>query len=644
MCGVAGILSYSGDLNLIDGLIKMSQMMERRGPDDSGYLLLKGNEHFIAFDDATLESVKHNKCRPYFPTNDIRSYRDTRFSVGITHRRLSILDLSENGHQPMCDSSQKYWIGYNGEVYNYKDLKKNLIEKGHTFYGSSDTEVLLHAYIEWGENFVTKLNGMYSIFIIDLNKMKALFIRDRLGIKPLYYYQSQTYFLFASDIKSLLASGLCPREVNWNGLFHNYSFGVCPRPETCFKDVKSFEKGCITILDLKDYSLSEEFYWKVPLSTEYSSSNENDLIEELDHLLVDSIKIRSIADVPVSCFMSGGVDSTLVSSIAAKNKINLTSYTLGFNKLNNSMDETQEAISTAKMYGMNHVVHRMSSYVSKEDLEGMVECYEEPFYDISPIYIMSKFVHSQGEKVILNGLGGDELFAGYSYYKWLTLRKNLNKNKWLYKVMPSISFLKKIKRLQSAETISQYYVQRHESFCQSEKLTLFNLEALPARSDQLIFDKYITNNNFKSDLESLGYLDINCYLGDHHLYRGDSFTMKFSLETRFPILDHRIVEFASKTQPILKYQHGLSKYILRQVAKKYIHPSCLKMKKKGFSLPLYSSVKGNLKSKMIEAQNHLGSFEQFSEAGLKHFFDNGSMQQIWHLIMTSLWIKKFNLN
>ena len=644
MCGIAGIVSYSEGLKLTDKLVKMSHKMERRGPDDSGYLLVKNCQHYTAFDEATNESVKHNKSCPYFPLNDINSFRDGNFSFGVTHRRLSILDLSENGHQPMCDITQNYWIAYNGEVYNYGELKTVLIEKGYSFYGTSDTEVLLKAYIEWGEDFVPKLNGMFSIVLIDLNLQKILFIRDRLGIKPLYFFNGQSSFIFASDISSILSSELCSREVDWQGLFHNFSLGVCPRPNTAFKGVNSFEKGSITTLNLKNYSLTTKKYWEVPIAFSYSNGSKEEIVEELESLLTDSVKIRSIADVPISSFMSGGIDSTVISSMAAKANFDLTSYTLGFDRVDNSMDETDEAIATAAMYSMKHVVHNFSTFFDEEDLDSMVECYEEPYHDISPNFLMSKFVNSKGGKVVLNGLGGDELFAGYGYYKWLTLWSTLKQNKWLYTFIPNVFSGRKINKLKTANNMAEYFVQRHESFSHEEKLKLFNLNRPIVKTDSLIFNQYLKEREFISNIDSLGYLDINCYIGDHHLYRGDKFSMNFSLESRFPLLDHRIVELASRIPPSLKYKYNNQKYILREVAKKYIHRSCLNMKKKGFGLPRNSIIRGELNFKMIEAQRHLGSFEQFSNEGLKYFFDNGSMKQIWHLIMTSLWLKKFNLS
>lgn len=647
MCGIAGIINLRGEKTLqAVCLHKMAEQMKKRGPDDEGFVFIdteKGQINTFLGDKTSLNKrhIKHVQSNTDL---HVSSAYNLKSNIALGHRRLSIVDLSFHGHQPMSDSTGRLWIVYNGEIYNHKEIRQKLINLGHKFIGCSDTEVLLQSFIEWGIACLHEFNGMFAFAIYD-NHTKEIFIaRDRIGIKPFYYTVQDGQFIFASDIKTIIASGLYKAEINWEGLWHNLSLGVAPRPMTTFKDVFSLEQAHWMKLDMYG-KIVKERYWDIPIGTQDFTMSEGDAIELLEQELIKSVKYRLRADVEVGTFMSGGIDSTLISAIASTLHPGIKAFTLGFDKSLSEFNEIDQASETAKMQKMEHIIKIVNPEDIISNIDDIVLIHEEPYYAISPNYTISKFVSENNIKVVLNGLGGDELFAGYSYYnKSLNLWKKIKKFEFLLKFLPyslnrRLNLLKEFSRIKK---IDDFYLFHHSVFKEREKELLFknwNGFNTPKTFSNLY---NADNKKFTDDIEALSYYDIMSYIGNHHVYRVDQFTMNFSIEGRFPFLDHNLIQAAFKIPTKFKIKDGLQKYILRKVAEKYIAASCLKMKKKGFSFPLKYWMNNNKKLREIKKE----SISMLKTKGLFRLDSRDlslNYQQTWHLVMVYLWMNKLAL-
>lgn len=435
MCGIVGIFSKKAQ-KLSKNLYQANNQMKNRGPDDEGFCFFQQDKVGICYGkDTPLLSFFDNQV--YYPNTDVKSTFDNFYHVGLAHRRLSILDVSSHGHQPMCDSSERYWVVFNGEVYNYKEIRNELIQEGQGFVSNTDTEVILKAFIRWGEKCLSKFNGMFAFVIFDRYENRAFIARDRIGMKPLYFSKTDEFFIFASDIKTILASGLVKAEVNGQGLYQNFAFGMTPRPNTSFKNIFSVKQGSYFWLNGNTLDVSEEVgYWDVPTNKQDFGLTEQDSKELLESELLKSIQYQLNSDVEVGTFMSGGIDSTTIAAMASRLHPGIKAFTLGFDKSIAEFDETEEAISTAKKNEMQHIVSFLQADVVLNNIDHMVLGYEEPFYHLAANYAISEIVASNGVKVVFNGLGGDELFAGYGHY---SLKQKLDKFKnlgWLLPIIP----------------------------------------------------------------------------------------------------------------------------------------------------------------------------------------------------------------
>lgn len=650
MCGIAGIINFNNQKSILTPhLTQMASQMQKRGPDDEGFLLVDIEndlvEPFWGNDtpmESQIESLRFN------PKNHIKESLNLKANVGFAHRRLTILDLSFNGHQPMCDDHGKFWIIFNGEIYNCREIAEELKELGYTFYGHSDTEILLYAYMEWKENCLKKLNGMFAFAIYDHNVREVFLARDRVGIKPFYYTIQNNQLIFASDIKTIIASGLYQPEICWEGLWHNLSLSIAPRPMTVFNGVSSLEHSHWMRVNVMSGKISKGQYWQIPVGTQDFTMSENQAAELLEHELTKSIKYRLIADVEVGTFMSGGIDSTLVSALASKSHNGIKTFTLGFQDIP-QIDELSQAQETAKMHRMEHIVKIVKAIDILDHLDEMVLGYEEPFSSLAPNYVISQLVWENKIKVVLNGLGGDELFAGYPWYSWLRLWKKVKYFDFILKLLPDSSDSKwlMLRKLSNAKKIDQFYASSHFTLNEDEKSRLFNVNR---KFDTLNILRQLyqqTPKQFTDDIEALSYFDLMFYIGSHHVYRVDQFTMMFSLEARLPFLDHQLIEAAFKIPSKYKIRKESRKYILKRVAEKYIAPSCLKMKKIGFTLPVNYWMMNELRILTEDALSSLKKREIFNSTEIDHIYKkfinqkNVSYKKVWHLVMFELWLRKF---
>jgi len=652
MCGIAGIICLDGKKARLGRAVhKMAAQMKNRGPEDEGYLMvdLDTREIFPYIGDDTplgesvLEQTRytHIKSGYFLPSH-----------LAFAHRRLKIVDLSFNGHQPMRAGNGRYWIIFNGEIYNYKEIRADLEQEGHTFSSQTDTEVVLHAYMQWGPLCLQAFNGMFAFAIYDHGKREVFLARDRIGIKPLYYTFLHHRFIFASDIKTIIASGLYQPSVNWEGLWHNYSFSVAPRPMTVFNDVHSLPQAHFMRIDLNDTaggSIHLQRYWRIPVGSCETNMKEREAVVQVEDELTRSIRYRLIADVQVGVFMSGGIDSTTISALSARLHPGISAFTLAFDSSVPEYNEVSEAIETARMHPMRHILERVNPDEILPHIDDMVGGYEEPICTLAPNYLLSKSIAKHGIVVVLNGLGGDELFGGYSHYI------SLNNWKWKKRIA-SISPLSLLlppsaKRYKYLKTIGNYYVDQYSNFTENEKRSLF-LKPNHFNSLDIIEKLYAPGNGieFSNEIEALNYYDIMAYIGNHHVYRIDQFTMRFSLEGRFPFLDHHLVESAfriPKEHKIKRASPMFQKYVLRKIAEKYIAPSCLKMPKHGFGLPVGRWMQNQLKEltrNSLEDLKKRDIFNNHEIDRLYHTFKEGSphlYKKVWHLVMTELWFKHF---
>jgi asparagine synthase (glutamine-hydrolysing) len=639
MCGIVGIINKKSK-KISKNLLSANNQMNKRGPDDEGYVLFDNDNMDICYgNDTDLTSFKDNQN--YYPNENIENTFNKNYKVAFGHRRLSIVDLSSHGHQPMCDNDENYWITFNGEVYNYQEIREELIGLGCKFVSDTDTEVILKSYIQWKENCLEKFNGMFAFSIFDKKNDEVFIARDRIGIKPLYYTSQNNTFVFASDIKTLIKSGLYKPEVDWEGMYHNFSFSMTPRPNTSFKDVYALEQGHYIKLNINSLKFDKTKYWDIPTNVQNDNMSEKDAQNIVEKELIKSIKYRLISDVEVGSFMSGGVDSTLVSSIASKIQQNIKAFTLSFDKSISEYDELDEAKATAKMCNLTHVISTLEADVVLSNIDEMVLGYEEPFHHLAANFAISKIVKENKVKVVLNGIGGDELFAGYSIYKNINKWRMVSRFSALINIIPN-GFNKKIdiiKKYAKAKSIDQFYSVSYSNFSDDEKSKLFKqrFNSLDEISKQ--YNKM--DKEFTDDIEHISYLDIKSYIGNHHVHRTDQFTMHHSIEGRFPFLDHNLIEKAMTIPSKYKLKKGIGKYVLREVAKKYIAPECLSMKKKGFGLPLEYWFNNQLKDLTLTAIESLKNRNIFNNNEITRVMERGTVPQKWQLVMFELWYKKF---
>lgn len=650
MCGIAGIISLQGkEACWTKAIQRMASSMRSRGPDGEGYLLAShGREKARVFSgpDTPVADSSYN----FTPKVKINEVSADKGSVFLAHRRLSIIDLSAGGHQPMSTEDGRYWIIFNGEIYNYKEIRQQLIGLGESFVGNSDTEVLLKAYRNWGSDFVDRLNGMFAFCIWDDLDKKIICGRDRIGIKPFYYTIVDGWFIFASDIKAIIASGIYRPQIDTKGLYHALSFGVSPRPLTSFKGVKSLKQAHLLHIT-KGSDIRETRFWSIPVGIQNNDMKEHDAFSLLEEHLDRAIKYRLVADVPVGTFMSGGIDSTTVSAIAATKHNGIKAFTLAF-QADSELNELEQAQATARMHGMEHIVLNVEDESIIEHIDNIIVCYEEPFYDLSPNYVVSKLVADNNVKVVLNGLGGDELFYGYPYYAWENRWYLLKRVRALLKIagyLPYICHLAdRLHRIGKTENAQGFAVAVRSFVTDIEKHKLFiddSVKEFDTIED--ICRQYVDENtHFTSAKEAISYIDILNYIGNHHVYRVDKFTMNFSLEGRLPFLDHELIEAACTIPDKFKLNNGISKYILRKLAGKYIHRSCLEAKKKGFDLPTDRWMRGILKEMVKDRLSSLAKRGIFHPEMIWQIYNQWqvkvrSFRSVWELVSVDLWIDKF---
>lgn len=563
MCGIAGKVNLDGQTPVEPELIqRMTNVIAHRGPDGVG-------QHLSG-------------------------------PVGLGHRRLAIIDLRPTGAQPMSNEDQSVWIVFNGEIYNYLDLREQLLAKGHRFASTSDTEVIVHLYEEYGEECLSRMRGMFAFAIWDERKQSLFLARDRVGIKPLYYTHTGKALLFASEIKSLLQDPTARRDVNPRAIDRFLTYYYLPGNETLFKDIFKVEPGhCLTVRDGK---VVDREYWDLSFHTNRKWTNIDEAVETLRELLSGTIKDHMISDVPVGVLLSGGVDSTGVLRYAAEHSSNpISTFTVGFAGASFA-DERPYARLAAKRFGTVHHDITLTPQDFRDFLPRYVWHMEEPVCEPPGIslYYVSQLARRSSVKVLLSGEGGDEAFGGYTRYRNLLILERLKSAFGPAKALLSAA-LKTMEVFTGKENrhyrncihtaMPDYYyglAATPETPFNRQKGSLYTSDFATSLggypSDQPT-RRLFSQLNGESTLQKMLYVDTKSWLPDDLLVKADKMTMATSVELRVPLLDHQVLEFAASLPSEFKVEGKAMKRVLKMALQESVPPEILSRKKAGFPLP-----------------------------------------------------------
>lgn len=541
MCGIAGYYRWDGQAAEIGAIKRMTQAIAHRGPDDEGFYLQDG--------------------------------------LGLGHRRLAILDLSEQGHQPMSDWHRKVFITYNGEIYNFQEVRRELEGLGYGFRSNTDTEVIANAYVEWGIECLQRLNGMFAWGLWDSARQRLWLVRDRLGVKPLFYAHTAHAFYFGSEIKAILAHpDFAQRELDYESLGYYLNTNWMPAPHTLFKHIRQLLPGHYLLLEA-DGKCQAKSYWDIEYEEEAYGS-EADYIEEFLALISDSVRIRLLSDVPFGAFLSGGIDSSTVAYWMAKHQQQpIRTFSVGFEV--KAFDETSYARAVAAHIGSQHHERRLVA-ADAALLKRIVWHAEEPTADSSMVamYVVSELAREH-VTMVHSGDGGDELFAGYPTYVAYYLHR-------LYSFLPKLLRQRHIPNLAQSippswgkvgldEQVRRFvYGGRYDSedahalwrvvFTQEAKAELLS-PTVPQAAYQAhitsLYKQAFQQTNARHPINRMSYVDTRLYLPNDMLVKVDRMTMAHGLEARTPFLDYRMVEFAARVPPYLKLKGLRQKKISR---------------------------------------------------------------------------------
>ncbi|MEA5571822.1 asparagine synthase (glutamine-hydrolyzing) [Calothrix sp. UHCC 0171] len=646
MCGVTGFLDSTKQMNA-DSLRSLAQRMTRtlqhRGPDDSG-------------------------C-----------WVDAAAGIALGHQRLAILDLSPEGHQPMMSANGRYIIVFNGEIYNFLELKQKLEQLGHSFRGHSDTEVMLASFCQWGlQSAIQKLNGMFAFALWDRQERVLHLGRDRLGEKPLYYGWLGQTLVFGSELKALAAHPQFQPEINRDALTSLLRLKYIPTPHSIYKGIYKLPPG--TTLSWQggaDHSLPQS-YWSIKAVAESGIADpflgsEQDAINHLDSLLQDAVGLRMVADVPLGAFLSGGIDSsTVVALMQAQSCQPIKTFSIGFQE--DTYNEAQYAKAVAQHLGTEHTELYVTPEEALATIPQLPTLYDEPFADVSqiPTFLVSQLA-KQYVTVSLSGDGGDELFGGYGRYLrgqnlWQTMGwipapirqtvaqalTNLEAQSWgrnshhqgqTMLTKPKLGklgyTLNRVSELLRAETPETLYMKLDSDWQEPSKVVIGGKEP------QTIFNNQGLWATLPDFIQWMMYLDTETYLPDDILVKVDRASMGVSLEGRIPLLDHRVVEFAWRLPDAMRIRNNQGKWLLRQVLHRYIPPHLIDRPKMGFGVPIGDWLRGPLRdwAEALLDERRLQQEELFNPQPIRQKWtehlsgDRNWQYSLWNILMFQAWFE-----
>lgn len=628
MCGLAGFVDFGKNTSQ-EQLLSMASTLSHRGPDGQGY--------FYA-------------CTP-------------NAQVGLAHLRLSIIDLSSSACQPQHFDGLH--IIFNGEIYNFTEIRLKLIDLGHKFYTNSDTEVILHAWRQWGEDSISQWRGMFSIVLYDEHSNEIVLIRDRAGVKPLFFYWNDGLFLFASELKSFHEHPGFTKLIDKSTLALFIQFGYVPSPHCIFSDTYKLLPGHILRLSLHDHSIRKTQYWNV-----YDAYNQPKLdislpeaISQTEKILIDSFRYRLVADVPVGVFLSGGYDSTSVAALLQSAQIErLKTFTIGTTDM--KLNEAPFARDIAQYLGTDHTEYICTPKEAYNIIPELPFIFDEPFSDSSaiPTILVSRLA-KKSVSVALSADGGDEIFAGYNRYDYFIkygkkiqglpapIRQCFAS---LMEEIPSqsIPYLRRIPNFHS-----RYAKLRNLLRNPSESELLKNLSQVFSVDDirQLFatqidlpttfYDDSELMDEFYDPLSFMMVMDYQTYLLDDILVKVDRATMSTGLEGREPFLDQNIIEWAARLPTDYKYRAGNKKYILRQIVHKYVPKTLMDRPKMGFGIPIQDWLGNELRPLLLDFinENSLSQHKYFNNTYVLNLLDEflkgkkDNYLRLWHILMFQMW-------
>jgi len=630
MCGICGILDFSGKAISEELLKRMTDSFSYRGPDDEGFFLSP--------------------------------------PIGLGHRRLSIIDLSQAGRQPMCNEEGSLWLVFNGEIYDFNAHREYLLSKGHIFKSHTDSETIIHLYEEEGIDFLNRLNGMFALALWDVKKQTLLLARDRLGIKPLCYCLCGKRFIFGSEIKAILCDDNIPREIDREALDLYMTLNHIPQPYTIFKDIRKLAPGHYLIAGKEGISVKP--YWDIagrqtPSGDKKDDNETAEYKDRLFHLLESSVKRMLIADVPLGAFLSGGIDSSIIVALMARNSSRpVKTFSIGYHDIP-SFDETGYAREVARLNNTEHSEFKLGYKDILETFPRVLEILDEPFADSSviPTFIVSRNTRDH-VTVALSGDGGDELFAGYRMYQAEKYARLYNlipgflRDKAISPFINSLPDARDKPWLEKARRIKKLIRGMNgpfaERFYNMREVFPFSLrqEILKEPADRNIYLDYCRETVEKErdrfngdDINLMLYMDVKGLLNGDMLTKVDRMSMANSLEVRVPFLDHTVVEYIFGLRGDLKLKGRTGKRILLDTFKDLLPPSLLSRPKYGFEMPIGVWLRKDLRF-LIDEYLGKGRIEKqgiFNYPVIERIiqthmtFRRDTSWQLWNLIVFQHW-------
>lgn len=635
MCGIAGFIDF-GNTTSEDILHKMTTTLKHRGPDAFGY-------HFQVNKDCT---------------------------IALGHRRLSIIDLSDLGIQPMQILDGAFRIIFNGEIYNYKEIREELIARGYHFISDSDTEVILFAFREWGHAAVHKFIGMFAFVLVDQAANKVYLYRDRPGVKPLYYYYKNGHFLFASELKAFFPFPKFEKAIDKKQVYSFLQYGFVPAPASIFCDTYKVEPGHYVELDLNTQKVKSIQYWSAYhyYNKPVQEISEKEALEGLDQRITKACEYRMVSDVPVGVFLSGGYDSSLITAVLQKDRTEkIKTFTIGFEE--NDYNEASHAAEVAKHLGTDHHEYLCSQEEAKKIVPELPYYYDEPFGDTSaiPSILVSRFAREK-VTVALSADAGDEIFGGYKKYSAALQYSGLAKKipgvlrrpasvalsitpKFILETFmqgadTSKENIEKYKRFILGRSSAPEIMDAANKSTTNEALAPFLTFPIPKKQN------YFRTDEMNEDIDSIRKMlavDFLSTLSGDILTKVDRASMSTSLEAREPLLDQHIIEWAATLPSEYKIRNGDSKYLLKKLAHTYIPTQMMKRPKMGFSVPVVDWFRLDMKNFFEEylsdeALDWHGFFDKKTIRYTLQEYYNGTNNRftlLWYLLSFQMWYDKW---
>ena len=621
MCGIFGILARKTRIPSAV-LEQATRSLAHRGPDDSGTLLLKVTE-------------------------------PEPLEIGLGHRRLAILDLSPLGHQPMQDPVTGNWIVFNGEIYNFRELRKELELAGAEFKSHSDTEVILAAYRKWGESCLTRLAGMFAFALWDASRKRLLLARDPMGIKPLYYHQSEQIFVFASEVRTLLRTGLVPRKADPTGVLSYLMFGSVYEPWTIVEGVKAVPPGHVLTVENGSASSSRE-YWNALQSSGRGGSNQtsrNGAADQLPAILRDAVLSHLVSDVPVGVFLSGGIDSSALVAILSHNGVRANTFSLVFRE--EEFDEGKYSREIARRFGTEHHEIRVSPQDTLASLPEALCAMDQPTIDGVNTYLVSAKTRAAGVKVALTGLGADEMFAGYSNFRRVPKMEAFSKR---FARLPRLArrplsaslalfagkndrSLKLTELTMTHDSMLHPYFLVRTLFGAAERERLFRAPAYQAWQQSLdrVLQESVTESQSLDPVNRVSYLESRCYMRNTLLRDSDFMSMAHGLELRVPFLDRALVETCFRIPGDKKLQGNLPKSLLLGSLGVELPREIVNRPKRGFTLPSERWLRGEMRP-VVEDALLKNNWDQTSISA-------GAVREVWNCFLAgeTSWSRPWSL-